>query len=216
MDELKQRARELMRAAFPENDNTPRPKVDYFFAVVLLMSGIAIGMMFERNSVHQEISGNQNIQVGNASDVLINQIGNDPTIDWGDLTGATRDIYRSEIFAHFPWALGPMKANDWTKIQEWLLEQRGIVNTNVRDIIRTRRDGDMPRQVATLLYSYEYALSYIGAASSAHLTATWGQAAPTDWKERQAVWKEITVAAVQRAHGQKWADVVKSTLDQYQ
>jgi len=212
MSDYKARIRKKYLDALGSNDNVPRAKMDYIFAVLLVAAGVALGMVFEKNSVRQEIIGNQNIQVGNAGDVLINQIDNSPNIDWGDLSRSTRDIYRSEIFAQFPWVLGPLKPNDWSVVQEWLLEQRGIINTNVRDITRSRRDRDMPRQVATLLYSYERAITYVGATPAAHLTATWGHAAPLDKKERQAVWKQIVVGAVKRAHGQKWADIVKDAL----
>ena len=215
MPDTANKLRKIVADAKGSNDNVPRPKTDYAFVLLLLAAGFIFGVMYERGGYLQAVVGDQNI-VGNSGNVNINQIANTPKLDWGDLTGKTRDIYRSEIFAHFPWALGPMKANEWTVIQEWLLEQRGIVNTNVRDIIRSRRNGDMPRQVATLLYSTEHALVYVGTAPAAHLTATWRQAAPSDYRIRQVVWKDIVIAAVSRAHGKEWADAVNDAFKAYE
>lgn len=135
-------------------------------------------------------------------------------IEWGLLNGSTRDFYREDVFAYFPWALGPVKPGGWTIAQDWLSTQHSIANSNIRDIIRSRRNGDMPRQVATFLYSYEGALTKVSIETSAHLTATWRQHASADREERIETWKQIILDSVRKAHGQKWADVVKVTLNQ--
>lgn len=100
---------------------------------------LAIFLIFGRSAYSIKNSNNATI-IGSANNVTIN---NHQTVQvWQDLSPEKREEIKEEAIQKFPQIKNIGQGVDWKPVAKWLVEEKGIIHTNPRDLFRNMRKDD--------------------------------------------------------------------------
>jgi len=183
-----------------------------YIAAILLFSFLSfvIGSEFskEKSVANQTTASDDSVLIQGDNNV-VSKTGSQFVRDWGDLPASSRKEIRVLVFAHFPSAIGKSTKAKWEQVAEWLRVEHSISVTNVRDIVRTKRNGEMPRQIATFLDVAERAMREVRIADRSDLLATWLVPPKSRVDERTEQWADMILEEVRSGYGESWVAKVQ-------
>lgn len=184
----KEKLRELLRSAYPANDNSKKKAKLIAFAGVIFATGFIATFLLSNATFNSGLliqqEGDHNIGV------LIQEIK--PEIHWTDLTPEMREKIRAQGFILFPEILDMSKhAPKWEKPTSWLYKSFGIKHNNPRDLWRVPNDQDFPGFLARLLRDKDLVFHEIGEMDGDLLTEYWRVPVPSVKKDRIIMWLKL-------------------------